>query len=131
MIYQLVNYLKIQFPAFEFNAEGYHKGAPDEVIVVSVTTGEAEPWYDRQDYNVQILSRATSSYQARENINTIYSFLPKRFGLILPSFTEDTVIYPEVKTAQIITKQIPSNLGAQYNGLNLYSCNFKITTTIF
>ena len=101
MIYNLVEYLKTELTALNFVANGFAPDSPVEATNISQTGGNEAHNHDRGDWAVQILSRASSSVQAKVNIDLVYAKMKNRFNLELPSVTVDNVVYAAVQTYQI------------------------------
>jgi hypothetical protein len=128
MIYNLVEYCSVQLPSINFTANGFNPDSPIECVAISQTGGDPAPWYDRNDYSVQILSRASSAPVAKENADSVFNLLKKRFGLQLPSVTVNSILYPAITTYQFVWRQEPSYIGADDENLEMWSFNLTVTT---
>ena len=129
MIYNLVSYLVINLPSYDFVANGFNPDSPQEAIAVSDTGGEPGHWYERTDWSVQFLSRAKSSVEAKTQIDAVYAKIKNRFGLALPAVTVGGTVFPLVKTYQISPIQSPTYIGADKSNLEMFSFNSVIVTT--
>jgi hypothetical protein len=130
MIYNLRQYLETNIPSVLFVSNGFRPNSPAECVAVIQNSGEAEPWYDRQDVAIQILSRAKTSVVARENIMLVYNQLLHRFGLMLPTTTVRGIVYPAIKTYRFVPNQVPGYLGVDNENGEMWSVNFTTTTTL-
>ena len=130
MIYNLYQYLKNAFPLFDFVVDGWDDDSASESNMIRQTGGTTPSWFTREDYTVQILTRAKEKLYAHSEINEIYQNLRNRFGLILPAITgkikDVNVVFPAVMTAQVSPLQIPGYIGTDNNRRHLYSYNIKI-----
>ena len=127
MIYNLINYLKVQLPTLDFVANGFSVKSPSESITVIQTGGTVEHWYVRTDVTAQILSRAEYSDKAKQNIDKVYNLLLNKFGLTLPAIVVNGKVYPEVILWQVSPIQYPGYIGADEENLEKWSYNIKAT----
>lgn len=128
MLFNLVEYLAGQLPNINFEANGFTPDSNQDQIMLSETGGEPEHWYDRTDWTVQVLSRGIDKVVAKQNIDSVYSILKNKFGLVLPEVTVNAVVYPAVTAWQISPIQTPAYLGATVENLEMFSFNLTITT---
>lgn len=130
MIYNLVSYLTTQIPSLSFFADGFNPTSPDTAIAVVETGGTEAPWFNRQDRLVQFISRAKSRFTARENAETVYNNIKKKYGVELPAVTVGGIPRPKVKTWGIVPVNIPQYVADDENGCPLFTFTVMITTTI-
>ncbi len=128
MIFNLVQYLRNNLTSLTFSVNGFDPDSVEDQLMVSETGGEPQHWYPRTDWTVQILSRAGSSVVAKENIESVYTLLENKFGIVLPAVTVNNVVYPLVQTYQISPIQTPGYIGASREHLEMFSFNLTITT---
>lgn len=126
--YNLASYLKTAFPSIGFEVNGYRASAPNDCVKIDATGGIPNHYFDRQDYTVQITSRAEDKTIAKKNIYLIYNAINDKFGLTLPEETVGGENFPVIKTWRIIGVNTPSSVGSDENGKHLFSVNFIITT---
>jgi hypothetical protein len=132
LIFNLIQYLRTQFPTETIYADVLHltagqESVPDRCIVVKDTGGTEQAWTNYSEPTIQILTRDTNNPGARKLAYDIYFKIKSRFGLILPSIAVGGITYPAIETAQIIPIQKPFPLGADKNGRIEYTTNYKIT----
>lgn len=127
MIYNLVKYCMTVFPTLAIYSDAWDNNSVDDSIKISDTGGEVDHNNGRIDASVQIMSRSKNRVDARTNIELVFQELKNRFGLLLPEVTVDSVVYPQVKTYQIVPMQNPGYLGATEESYHLYSFNVVIT----
>lgn len=126
MIFNLANYLITEFPSYNFTVNGFGPGTGTEAVSINQTGGEAQHFYERKDYSVQILARSLDNVTGKTIIDTIYEKLENVFHLELDAVTVDGVVYPAVQTAQISPIEIPQSLGIDDNGRWLWVFNLII-----
>ena len=131
MIYNLVQYLKDEFPTEMFYANLYVDTVggmpiPDRMSLIRETGGTETPWFRFVRKLVQIISRDFDAPKARELAFSIYEELTSRFGLVLPAVTVNGTAYPEVQIPQISANQQPYCLGSDETGRTTFSCNYQI-----
>lgn len=131
MIYNLVEYLKNEFPTELFYTNTRIKTAtqtviPDRNALIKETGGPEKPWIQFVRKTVQILTRDKIDPKARKLAWDIYKKITSRFGLILPAVAVDGVNYPEIQTCQISAIQEPYPLGADESGRIEYTTNYEI-----
>jgi len=128
LIFNLVEYLKVNLPTLTFVCNGWIEGSSETSINVTQTGGEPQHFFDRTDWTVQIMSRAKTNVDSKVNIESVYSLLKNKYGLTLPTVTVDSVIYAEIKTYQISPLQIPEYLGMDEKRLYMWVFNLKVVT---
>lgn len=131
MIYNLVQYLRTEFPAETIYANVEHlitgqESVPDRRVVVRETGGSETPHFRFSQPTVQILVRDTNNPGARTLAFEIFEKITSRFGLILPAIVVDGVIHPALQTAQISAIQKPYCLGIDDNGRTEFTTNYKL-----
>jgi hypothetical protein len=129
MIYNLTGYLRTTIPSLKFYANGAPTDAPDTCIYVNDMGGSERPWFDRQESRIQIISRARSRDTAKQNADTVYKNIKKKFGISLPAVTVGGVLYPLVKTWAILPIEAPQYLTDDDSGAPLFVFTVTITTT--
>jgi hypothetical protein len=128
MIYNLVAYLKTQYPLLNFVVNGWAPDSPTDSIMVRERGGPTQHFYNRTDYNVQVMSRSKEMTVARTQIQQVYSAMKNKFGIELPSVTVDGTLFAAVKTYQISPVEAPGAIGADESNLEMFSLNLVITT---
>jgi hypothetical protein len=129
MIYNLVEYCTTQLPSINFIANGFSPGSSIESVAIIQSGGDPNPWYDRNDYAIQVLSRAKDVTVAKANADSVFNLLTKKFGVELPSVTVNSVLYPSIITYRFRENQIPSYIGTDDENLEMWSFNLTVTTT--
>lgn len=128
MIYNLAKYLIDELPTLSIIVNSFQPDTSETAILLLDNGGTEDPWYNRKEYNAQVISRSPEVTVARLNIYSIYNKLNRRFGLSLPSVTVDGELYPSVIAYQISPNQIPGYLGADDKNLQMWSVNFRVIT---
>lgn len=131
MIYNLAEYLMIQFPAETIYTNERRPivpatTVPDRCLLLRETGGPEGPWYPYTEKSGQILARDKSTPDARDLIWDIYEYIQGIFGQILPAVTVGGVVYPAIQTAQLSFIQQPFCLGDDGEGRTEFTANFKI-----
>lgn len=131
MIYNLVEYLRAEFPAeiIYTNARtpiGIDEEIADRCSLIRETGGPEQPWTGYVEKTAQILSRDKDTPKARKLAWDIYNKIQSIFGLILPAATIDGIVYPAIQTAQMSSIQQPYCLGDDGEGRMEFTTNFKI-----
>lgn len=131
MIYNLVQYLRNQFPSENIYPVSMYltssqQSIPDRIVVVRDTGGVEQPWTRYSEPTIQILTRDTNAPACRKLAFDIFNEITSRFGLILPSITVGSTTYNAIQTAQISAIQKPFLIGADENGRIEYTTNYKI-----
>jgi hypothetical protein len=134
MIYNLVQYLRGQFPTEVFYANVIHlvsgqQSVPDRIVLVRESGGFEQPWTRFSEPTVQIITRDTNQPASRKLAYDIFNDITSRFGLILPSIVIGATTYNEIQTAQISAIQKPFCLGADENGRIEFTTNYKVIFT--
>ena len=127
MIYNLVKYLSDDLPALSFVANGWEPNSERDSIMVRQSGGTAKQ-YNRNDYMVQIISRAKNVVIAKTQIETVFAKLKYKYGLELTAVTIGVVVHDAVKTYQIAPIELPGYVGADKTNLEMWSFNSVITT---
>jgi len=132
MIFNLIQYLRNQFPAetFYLNASiptGAQTEQPDRKVLIQETGGQIQLFAKLNKPTIQVVCFDVSQLSARKLIYSIYDYINDRQGVILPEATADGTTYPEVETACIKAIQKPSGLGVDESGLAVWTVNFMIT----
>jgi maltose-binding protein MalE len=128
MIYNLVEYLRLQLPTLNFIANGWDPDSEQNSIVINDTGGDPNHWIPRTDWAIQIISRANSVTLAKEQADTVYNLLKNKIGITLPQVTVNDIVYKAVKTYQISPMQTPGYLGADEKHLEMFSFNIVLIT---
>lgn len=131
LIYNLVQFLKNEFPAYVFytNAVTQQAGqnyVPDNYILIQETGGTLGKNYELNIPTFQVLVNAIDTVTARSISFNIYNKIHNKNGLILPTVTVDGTVYPEFATDRIAAIQSPSYVGKDDNGCDLFSNNYQI-----
>jgi len=126
LIYQLTNYLKVQLNTYIFVSEGFLPKSSDNSIAIRQGPGQDSHFDIRTDFSVQIISRNVDIVVGKVAIDAVYNLLKNRFGLVLPTVTVDSVVYPELTTSQITPNQTPSKMGTDENNRWLWVFNSTI-----
>jgi hypothetical protein len=132
LIFNLVQYLRIQFPTETIYPDvkfltSTQESVPDRIVIATDTGGTEQAWTRYSEPTIQILTRDISNPRARALAYNIFNKITSRFGLILPAIVVDSITYPVIETAQIIGIQKPYCLGDDGNGRIVYTTNYKIT----
>lgn len=132
MIYNLVQYLRTQFPAETF----YPNERPPEVAgiiipdrntLIKETGGPIQAWTGYTEGSFQVLSRDLDPPHARELAYLVFDEINVgRFGLPLPVVTVNGIVYNEITSAQITAIQRPQSIGADEEGRSIFSTNYKV-----
>lgn len=131
MIWNLFEFLRINFPSLLFTVNGLAEGEKIEQVVINDTGGTPEPWIKRTVFTFQLTFKFTSNAAGRKNSNDVYEFLRNRYGItILPAVTVDSVLYPEYEIARITPTQPPFYLGRDSEGQERYTFNIQIPATV-
>ena len=129
MIYNLLEHLKTELTSIIFALGGWGVNAPEECTTLIENGGISNHYNIREDYSIQIMSRAMDINIARANIYLVFEEVNNRFGLVLPEVTVGDTVFPEIKTYQISPIQIPGYLGADRSNLEMWSFNIMVTTS--
>lgn len=131
MIYNLVQYLRTEFPTetIYINSATLIAGQteiPDRIVIVRSTGGTEKPWLRYSEPTIQILTRDNNSPASEKLARDIYNKITSRFGLILPAIIIGSTTYPAIQTAQISAIQLPYLLDIDENRRTEYVTNYKI-----
>lgn len=131
MFYNLAQYLKTQFPSeVIYTNERYlitgQTEIPDRNILVKEAGGIEQAWTQYSEPEIQVICRDSSVVKARKLAYDVFEEITSRFGLILPSITVDSVIYPSIQTAQIKAQQTPYHIGKDEEGRSEFGNNYQI-----
>lgn len=129
MIYNLVQYLKTEFPAEKFYtnvSDISGTQVPDRMVHIRETSGDATAWFEYTEQRVQIMTRDIDSPKARDLAYDVYDKINNRFGLILPATTVDGTLYAALQTAEIHSDNLPQSIGYDENGRAEFTTTFRI-----
>ena len=133
MIYNFVQFLKIQFPTENIYTNIYFKEStenelPNRLILVRETGGIEQPVSNFLRATIQIIVRDIDCPKSRKLAYDVYElFMDKgQFGLILPAVTVDSILFESIQTAQITAVQAPTSLGEDAEGRTEFSTNYQI-----
>ena len=131
MIYQLVTYLRSEFPTELFYVNDRvrltaQEEVPDRNVLVKETPGTIQPWTKYTSQVVQIITRDIDDPKSRQLSYLILESINDKFGLILPAITVDGEVFPELITAQISANGSPYPLGADPGGLYEWLTNYRV-----
>ena len=128
MIYNLAQYIDTN-TTLSINVNGFQPTAPNDVVSINEGPGDERPWFDRVDTVVQVLSRAKERPVARENCYTVYDLIKKRYDLVLPAATVNSIVYPALTAWGIRPVNPPQYAYDDDNGRPVFSFSVEITTT--
>lgn len=123
-----VNYILTQLPLQKFVQDDFLICSPNNCTAIINNGGTQDGYYERQDFNIQFLTRNDDRYYAKKESQAIYNLIRNKFGLVLPEVTIGGDIYPEIITAKITPNQPPGAIGADDEKRFMYSFNIVITT---
>lgn len=131
MFYNLVEYLKTEFPTETIYSNGRRlisgqSVIPDRNVLVNESGGVEQPWTLYSEPELQIITRDSSVVGARALSMSIFEEITSRFGLILPAVTVDSIVYPAVQVAQIKAQQNPYYKGEDEEGRSEFANNYLI-----
>jgi hypothetical protein len=131
MIYNLVEYLRGQFPLEKFycnlkNLEITQTSIPDRIVIVNETGGNEMPYFLYVKQTAQIRCRDFDVTKTHRLAWAIFKNITSRFGLILSAVTVDGVVFPAIQTAQISAIQLPQNMGVDAEGRTEFVNNYEI-----
>lgn len=116
--------------------DGNDPAFPQEGLYLTSSGGDVTQRLGTAEHRIQALYKAQGRFFASRQITKVFDLLvgvngAGKWGTDLPevTITEDSVeyVFPLVHTAQIVPIQTPAYIGADINGLHMYSVNFKIT----
>jgi hypothetical protein len=130
MIYQLQSYYESQHPAETFysNRKDILTGntqVADRIVLLTEMGGPETAWFQFQERIIQIVCRDEDVYGCRKLAYEIHETINNRFGLILPSVTIGTDVFPQQIIAQISSNSLPQNMGADENGRARFVVNYR------
>jgi len=126
MIYNFVEYLKIELPTEKIFTNTKEIQVPERVVFVKENGGDIQPWFGYTQKIIQIITRDIDAVRARELSYSVKNKLHDKFGLILPAVTVNSILYGSIQSAQITAEQEPQSIGYDENGNAEYSTNYKI-----
>lgn len=134
MIYNLTAYLDTKMPTERIYANQRFIVSPESVIpdrniLVRETGGPVTPWSKWVQQTAQVIIRDLDPLACRILAESVYGYLHRKYGLILPAVTIGIKIYPAVTTAQITAIQKPYSLGVDDEGRTEYVNNYEIYYT--
>lgn len=127
--YNLHEYLKTELPAINFVVNGYGPDSPEDCIKINLTSGDPQHFYERNDWFIQLLGRSKKIETTKDEIFQAYFKVRNKFGLQLPEATLGSLVYPAIKVYRIVPMQVPSYIGADNAGREMFSFNITLTTT--
>ena len=80
MIYNLVGYVQAQLASLVIIANGWEPNSVKDSIMIGQAGGEVAHYYDRKDFNVQVISRAKNTVTSKTQIDLVFDLLKNRFG---------------------------------------------------
>jgi Bacteriophage minor capsid protein len=134
VIYNLVGYLRSKLPTYIIYANKREAVAgqefvPDNCILIKQSGGIEGKHFTFNRYTFQVLTRAVDAPDAQTMSYAIQRLIHNTLGLILPTITIGTVVYPQLITAAIYAIQAPASIGTDENGLEEFSNNYELTFT--
>lgn len=131
MFYNLAKYIKNVFPAETIYTNVISKrsvqdNVPDRIVLLRETGGGETPDFKFVRKTFQVITRDFDAPDARKLSWDIYEEITSRFGLVLPSVTVDTILYPEIQSAQITAINEPQSLGADDDGRMEFVTNYIV-----
>jgi hypothetical protein len=126
ILYNLKQYLNDEFPTETIYAGSKRDNGTDRMIQIIDPGGVPEAWFEFVRESIQIIVRDIDSTKAFKLAKDVYDKINNRFGLILPSNTVGTDVYPEIQTAQISANATPGYIGDDENGRSEYSTNYRV-----
>jgi len=131
-IYNLVQYLRDEFPAEDFYCNIRENTAtqitlPDRCSLIRNTGGPSQPRTGFTRMNLQVLTRDFDVPAAEKLAKDIFDKIHDRYGLILPAaLNVGGINYSSLKTAQITAMGLPFNLGLDGAGRTEFTTNYSI-----
>lgn len=134
MIYNLVEYLRLQFPLESFYPNQKYlietnEIIPDRVVILTEMSGTIQAKTGWTERRVQVYCRDIDAPSARGLATKIYYYINDRNGCDLPQVEVDGIIYPEVTVGQIIADQTPSMINVDSAGRAEFVYNVMIKFT--
>ena len=127
MIYNLVEYVRIQLPSIRPIANGRLLTEHLAQVVFNESGGVVNHQFPRTDKTIQITSYNDSGIEGREQLLSVYSLLKNKFRLVLPEVTVDGTVYPEVIAYQVSPIQDVSYSGQDEQGMRMFDFNIVVT----
>jgi hypothetical protein len=128
MVYNLVQYIDDN-TSLTLNVNGFQPDSQNDVVSINEGSGDEQPWFDRKDTTIQVLSRATDRTTARKNSYTVYDLIKKKYGLSLPTVVVSGDTYSSLTAWGIRPVNTPQYAYDDDNGRAIYSFTVEITTT--
>lgn len=103
---------------------GYrHQAAPPRHVLVQESAGGEPNFYcpDMANVQIQVISRAKTYFEAREDAYTVYTALHGTSGWNMPNWTGTG---PDYLAMTVEAVAIPQYLGVDENRLHEFSVNF-------
>lgn len=131
MIFNLVQYLRDEFPAKKFYtndaiANMGEEFIPDRHAVIEESGGTQTAWNHFISQLIMTKYMDIEGPKARAFAYLVYEDLLTRVGLLLPEKTVDGTLFPAVKVSQISANAPPFNLGADDQGRIVFTTNFTV-----
>lgn len=128
MIYNLVKFITDN-SSLVINTNGFNPSSPDNAICINEGSGNEQPWFNRKDTIVQVISRATDKTESRANAYEVYDLIKKKYGLTLPAVTVNSVVYPAITGWAIRPVNTPQYAFDDKAGRANYTFTVEVTTT--
>lgn len=128
MIYNLVKYITDN-TSLTINCNGFSPDSPNDTVCVNEGSGDEQPWFDRVDTMVQVVSRSADKVTSRVNAYTVYNLIKKKTQLTLPAVTVASTLYPAVTGWGIRPVNTPAYAYDDENGRPIYTFTVEVTTT--
>jgi len=129
MIYNLIQYLKTNFPAEIIYANYELANSPDRIILIKETGGPIVPRVKFASPVIQVMCRDIDTVKARMISYDIYDLINDVYGLVLPAVTIDGETYASIQLAQISANQQPYPFGVDEQGRYVFINNYRIHFT--
>jgi len=134
MIYNLVQYLRTQFPAEVFYPNAVFQVStqdeiPDRRVLVQQGGGVFQMKTRFTRTMVQVVTFDISSPLSRALAYDIFSDIGDRNGLILPAITVNGVLFPQVETDVIRAMSPPQVLTTDEAALSVWTTNYQVSFT--
>lgn len=129
MVYNFIKYIEDNASTITLSANGFHADSAETCTSISIGGGDEQPWFNREDIRVHIMSRSNVRDTAYKNCTTVYDLVKKKYGLTLPAITVGGVLYPAV-TAWAIRPQLPPQyVGDDAQGRAMFTATVEVTLT--
>ncbi len=127
IIYNLQAWLLTEDATLLTAAGGLLEDSPQEITAIIDNGGSVEPWYERTDVGIQMLTRAVSRVSGGNIANRFTAIMRGRFGgVTLPAVTVEGELYPAVVAWSFVPQSKPGYVGIDENRLHLWSANYTI-----